>query len=313
MEVSLPMSEDPWRPLGIDTDEEVAEYDALHDGVTAWMAASFWAWVRDAVTVYRRYGAYDGLINDSSRAAMLDTDLAEAMCQKLRIPLPNLRSREVDSYTGQNQLRQAMESLIKHAAPLQIADYLLGHGGHARAADLEELLGRSKSAWEVGVRAGRPGLVRRVPLGVQVAADWVMARAGRAGVRLAKAWDELYGLVPNPSEAYRLAIVAVEDAAVPVVSPQNSSATLGTVLKQIEDQRDWRLLMDREHASAPSSGVLVGMMRTLWHGQHDRHGGQPTAPGNVSVKEAAIAVSLAVTLVQWFDAGLIQRAPRPAV
>jgi hypothetical protein len=137
-----------------------------------------------------------------------------------------------------------------------------------------------------------------------------MARAGRAGTRLAKAWEELYGLTPNASAAYRLAILAVEDAAAPVISPNNSNATLGTMLRQIEDQKDWRLPMEREHNRTSSSDVLVGMLRMLWHGQHDRHGGQPSAPGNVSIDEAQVAVSLAVTLVQWFDVGLIQRTPR---
>ncbi|MEV5769130.1 hypothetical protein AB0L34_31870 [Micromonospora sp. NPDC052213] len=80
------------------------------------------------------------------------------------------------------------------------------------------------------------------------------------------------------------------------------------MLKQLEDQGDWRLPMEREHTSAPSSHVIIAMLRMLWHGQHDRHGGQPSAPGNVSVDEAQVAVSVAVTLVQWFDAGLIQRA-----
>ena len=32
-----------WRPLRIDSEDEVAEYDALHDGVPSWMAAGFWA------------------------------------------------------------------------------------------------------------------------------------------------------------------------------------------------------------------------------------------------------------------------------
>lgn len=296
------MSQETWRPLGVESDEQVADYDALHDGVPEWMGAPFWAWVRDALTLYRRYS--DG----SGREAMLDTDLGEALCQTLRIALPNLRVQFVSEAAGTRQLKAAMEALGRHPAPLQIADYLLGHGAHAKGEDLNVLLERSKSVWQVGVRSGRAGLVRRVPLGVQVAADSVMGRAGRAGVRLAKAWEELYGLVPNASEAYRLAILAIEDAAVPVVSPTNRNATLGTVLKQIEDQGDWQLPMDREHASAPSGSVLVGMIRVLWHGQHDRHGGQPSAPGNVSVDEATVAVSLAVTLVHWFDAGVVRRS-----
>ena len=297
------MSEEPWRPLGVDTDEEVAHYDALHDGVPEWMGASFWAWVRDALTYRARYG--------SGSVEMLDTSLAEAMCQTLKIPLPNLRAEAAFPGRGAQQLAAAMKVLKMQQAPmamLQIADYLLARGGHADSGQLNTVLERSRSAWEVGTRAGLPGLTRRVPRGVQVAADSVMARSGRAGVRLAKAWEQLYGVDPNPSEAYRLAILAVEDAAVPVVSPDNERATLGTVLKQIEDQRDWKLPMDREHDNASSGVVLTGMMRLLWHGQHDRHGGQPSAPGDVSADEAIVAVSLAVMLVHWLEAGLIQRS-----
>ncbi|ADD40037.1 hypothetical protein [Stackebrandtia nassauensis] len=295
------MSEETWRPLGVDDEDEVAQYDALHDGVPSWMASPYWAWNQDALTIYRRYR--DG----SGRIAMLDTKLAEEMCQALRLSFPNLRTDAIDSRIGKEQLKTAMEYLVKHSAPLQIADYLLAHDGHAAHAEMDSLLERSKSVWTIGTRAGRPALVRRVPLGVQVAVDTVIGQAGQAGVRLAKAWEELYGLNPDASAAYRLAILAVEDAAVPVVSPNNQSATLGTVLKQIEDQKNWKLPMDREHPNAPSREVLVSMMRMLWHGQHDRHGGQPTAPGNVSVDEATIAVSLAASLVHWFEAGLIQR------
>ncbi|MFB7860058.1 hypothetical protein [Rhodococcus qingshengii] len=90
-----------------------------------------------------------------------------------------------------------------------------------------------------------------------------MARAGRAGVRLAKAWEELYGLDSNPSEAYRLAILAVEDASIPVVPPHNTRATLGTALSQIENQGNWKLPMEREHQNAPTADVIIGMMRVL--------------------------------------------------
>lgn len=295
------MSEEAWRPLGVETDAQVAGYDALHDGVPPWLQASFWAWIGDAVMQTCRYN--DG----SGRVPMLDSGLAERMCQTLRIPLPNLRSSAVHPLAGQNQRKAAVDTLTKHEAPLQIADYLLAHDSHARQEDLSALLERGKSAWQVGTRSGKPGLVRRVPDGVQVAADSVMTRTGRAGVRLAAAWEQLYGISPSASESYRLAILAVEDVAVPIVSPTNASATLGTVLRQLEDQKDWKLPMGREHAGAPSGDVVVSMLRLLWHGQHDRHGGQPSAPGNVSAEEATIAVSLAVALVHWFDAGLIER------
>lgn len=295
------MTDEPWRPLGVDSEDEVAAYDALHDGVPDWMAAAFWAWVRAAISHHRT--GWHGRPAEGLRESE-----TEEMAQTLRIALPNLRVKRFDESAGQQQINSAMKSLRAFGQPLQVADYLLAHFPAAQPEVLEALLERSKSSRTIGNRSGKPGLVRRVPLGVQTGADTVIGRAGRAGVRLAKAWEELYGLSPNPSEAYRSAILAVEDCAVPVVSPKNSAATLGTVLRQMEDQADWRLPMTREHSKAPSREVLLGMMRLLWHGQHDRHGGQPSAPGNVNQEEAVVAVGVATTLVHWFDAGLVGRS-----
>lgn len=291
-----------WRPLGVDDADEIAEYDALHDGLPGWIYAAFWAWVRESLTEYRRFR--DG----SGSVPHLNESLAEALAQSLRITAPNLRFVGIDSTTGRTQL-DSMLTLLQHKAdPLQVADYILAFGSTRRPAVLEELLTRGKSAWTVGSRSGRPGLVRRVPEGVQIGADETISRAGRAGVRLARAWENVYGIAPNPSEAYRLAILAVEDAAIPVVSPKNEKATLGTVIAQMSDQGDWGLPLAREHQDVPTRDVLIGMMRALWHGQHDRHGGQPSAPGDVSMGEATVAVGLATTLVQLFDAGLVRRA-----
>lgn len=291
------MSERAWRPLGVDTENEIAEYDALHDGLPEWMAAAFWAWVHGQITEVRSYS--DG----SGRVAMLNESLTEQMCQTLRIALPNLRMSYVDIANGKKQLSGAMSALREFPRPLQIADYLLAHtAGKQASSEFTDLLLRSNSAWTVGERLGLLGLVRRVAEGVQVSLDDVMVRAGQAGVRLAKAWGALYGLNPDPSHAYNLAIKAVEDAAIPVVSPTNRSATLGSVIAQMEQQGDWELPLDREHAKAPSGDSLIAMMRMLWHGQFDRHGGQPLVAGDVSFDEAQIAVGLAVTLVSWFDA-----------
>ncbi len=290
-----------WRPLGVDTDEGVAEYDALHDGVPEWMVDAYWRWVHDTLVEYQRAGT-------TTAGWMVRASAAEHLCQTLKIPLPDIRTRYTSTTQGDQQWAALIKALRDHPHPLQVADYLLAFDAKAQSDELEPILTRAKSAWTIGTRAGRPALVRRVPVGVQIAADSVMARSSQAGVRLAQAWEALYGLEPNASEAYRLAILAVEDAAVPVVSPTNASATLGTVLRQIEDQRDWRLPIDREHTNGRSGDVLVAMMRMLWHGQHDRHGGQPSAPGNVSLDEARVAVTLSVTLVDWFSGGLPRRA-----
>src|SRR4051812_23077986 len=114
MRESGAVSEETWRPLGLESEDEIADYDALHDGVPPWLWEPLWAWIRDALTMYRSYR------DRSGRVPMLNTDLAEQMCQVLRIPLPNLRSRTVNLAVGTNQLNGAIETLAGHPTPLQI-------------------------------------------------------------------------------------------------------------------------------------------------------------------------------------------------
>jgi hypothetical protein len=100
---------------------------------------------------------------------------------------------------------------------------------------------------------------------------------------------------------------AVEAAAIPVVSPANAKATLGTVIRDLENQQArWRLAVAAPSGTDPIA-PLLGMLRLLWQGQTDRHGsGGPTvAP---SAEAAAAAVHLAATLVQWFRAGVVSRS-----
>ena len=287
-------SETSWRPLGIDSDEEIAEYDALHDGIPEWMYSALWEWVRSEITIVKKDYATKGSVQH------LDRRIVEPMLQTLQIRIPDVRN-------SFHPIRDMIITLQDESKDLQIVDYILAHSSRAKADKLEEILTRCKSAWTVGTRSGKRGLARRVPLGVQVGAGSVIERAGRAGKHLAKAWENLYGIQHNISEAYRLAILAVEDAAIPRISPYNGRATLGTVLRDLESQGDWSLPMTREHEKAPSKDVLIGMIRLLWHGQHDRHGGQ-AGQEPVSEQEAIVAIGLATTLVHWFDAGIVVRS-----
>lgn len=101
-----------------------------------------------------------------------------------------------------------------------------------------------------------------MPLGVQETADHIMEPAGDAGRRLSEAWHAAFGVNPDPSKAYGLAIKAVEDAAKPVVSPNDGKVTLGKMIGVIRDQ-GWGLPLQREDSQAPTSEVLLGMLRAL--------------------------------------------------
>lgn len=109
---------------------------------------------------------------------------------------------------------------------------------------------------------------------------------------------------PNPEEAYEKAIKSVEEAGAHVVSPENTGTTLGTMCRDVETQRSWRLPLD-EIARNPSNDAAVKMARALWSGQESRHGGngyrKPT------MEEAEAAVLLAVPLVQWSTSGVLAR------
>lgn len=66
----------------------------------------------------------------------------------------------------------------------------------------------------------------------------------------------------------------------------------------------WRLPFKREHTEYLSRDVLLGMLKSLYRGQRDRHGSD--AYSDVTPEEAEAAVLMAVPLVGWFARGLIE-------
>lgn len=282
------MTEQPWRPLFDDGGEGAEQYDALEEGVPPWLASSLAAWIRDVV---------------------LESPGAPA--EKLRLVERRLRWQiNWDTANYDSPMKALFDAAADETGLLKLTDFCLAYlvrlRGPAVARTLESLLVQGGSAWTVGERAGSLGLVRRVPEGVQEAAEAMFSR-GDAGRLLLRAWGQVFGMNPNPSEAYRLAVKAVEAACIPVVSPTNDRATLGTVVAQMEQQGDWSLPFDREDERARSPIVLVAMMRMLWHGQHDRHAGGNDLPLSVSQPAAETAVAGAVSLVQWFTSGAVAR------
>lgn len=196
------MADEVWRPLGFDGDDAVRDH-ALHNGIPDWVAASFWAWMRSAFTValgdnisgtIYRFGK--SILRTAERVIRFSTGW------------------DGDVFEISSAMAAIRRSLPDDQAALRLADFLVSEG-RGNLNDLDMILNESGSAWKLGIRAGKPGLVRRVPEGVQVQADAVIASAGHAGSRLTQAWEKAFGISPDPSGAYTLAVRAVEDAAVP--------------------------------------------------------------------------------------------------
>jgi hypothetical protein len=298
------VSEPTWRPWGLDRAEDATSYDALHDGVPRWMEASFWEWIEARFTRYVR--SEDGVTYPIPRARF-DNGLLRQAERLLRLPVG------INALTpgkGLQAIRTTVE--VSGFPALRLADYLLSAQAeteqHPIAAELDQVLHQSGSAWRVGTRYGRIGLVRRVPEGVQLNADEVMRTSGQAGSRLVQAWDRAFGLEPDPSAAYDLAVRAVEDAAIPVVVPRQADASLGHVIGQLRTDGDWALPLVREEPTARTESIVLRLCQALWRGHRDRHGGGSTSySGPVTQEEAETAVTIAVPLVQWFASGMVQR------
>jgi hypothetical protein len=284
-------TQEQWLPLGVDGNKVVAFITPWAD-IPDFFQQSLWNWV-DSNLVARTLNGY-----------VFDVELVRLAERKLHTKLPHSEPHNVNS--GPDALREHYNR-VGTKPLLAFVDFLMSNlpDKHVRLGALEQLLIESGSGWRVGTRAGEPGLVQRLPEGVVVAAE-ATVQHGAAGTRLAQAWEAVFGVNPDPSNGYRLAVKAVEDAAIPVVCPNDTTATLGKVIGEV-NAGTWKLPHLREDANSPTHDVLVGMMRTLWVGQHDRHGGPSTVgvPA-VTQEEAESAVILAVTLVGWFETGKVQ-------
>lgn len=282
-----------WLPLGVDGDEAV-QFSAPWTDIPEWFQESLWQWLTP-ILVWEGNG-YTG--------PRFRVEILRRAELALHLKLPVFSDHYTDS--GVSAVRSRYTELGSKPL-LAFIDFVLSilESDAPFIEELEGLLLRSGSGWATGLRARRPGLVQRLPAGVVAAASEVV-RLGDAGKRLADAWDATFGMNPDPSNGYRLAVVAVEHASIRVVPTGKAEPTLGDVIRTLE-RGTWKLPHLREHDLAPSHDVLVSMLRMLWRGHHDRHGG-PSAVGvpAVTQDEAESAVMLAVTLVGWFATGKVQ-------
>jgi hypothetical protein len=180
------------------------------------------------------------------------------------------------------------------------------------AGELDRILREAGSVWCVRETPGRVEcfLERRADPAAGEAIRVIANEAGRDNEHLSRAWQLAYGQSPNPGEAYREAVKAVEVVAIPVVLPNDPAATLGKVIASMrQSPTKWKSVFGR--SVTPATGarqtpveVAIQMLDLLWKNQTDRHGiapDQPAAP--ISQEQAELAVNLALTLVQLFRAG----------
>jgi hypothetical protein len=292
-----------WQPLSRRGTDPSPEEDTLHEGVPSHLAQPLLHWID---SLFEHTDWEDEFSASERRAGRI---AARVRLDLGSVPLSRAHAENNDDTWCASRALVYLAGESDDSVLLDVADAALADGASKEAArDLERLLADSGSAWRVA--DNRKSLERRVE---PTAADvFRQAASGNPGPHLAAAWAAAYGRHPDPSRAYSEAIKALEAACIPIVIPgaRGARATLGKVIIDLSDhQQDWRLAI---HAAGAPGDIspLLAMLRLLWQGQTDRHGGPaPTIPVSASAAEAA--VHLAVTLVQWFRSGAVHRVGRP--
>ena len=171
---------------------------------------------------------------------------------------------------------------------------------------LDELLMLAGSVWQVDSR-GLRCLVRRVDPTAATAFANASSPSDVTSTELGEAWTAAYGRNPDASDAWDHSIKAVETMLIPIVIPTNPKATLGVVIKTLNDRGHlWQLAL-KGHDKSASVAPLVSMLRLMWPNP-DRHGGRGSR--QPSIVEAQAVVQLAVTIAQWARSGILSKRPQ---
>lgn len=286
-----------WKPLSIREGRGMHDYDGPFEGVPDWLFASLWTWASERYPVYA-----DGHYRRAAVAEYRRIGMA------LRLSLDNPRDPNPDRA---NDLQNTLYSLTyeDRSLLLDVVDFALSQIGTAATQQfhrthLEVILTQAGSVYRVQ-EAAASYLARRVAPELQAAADAQMTE-GRPGEHITRAWRAIYSRNPDPSDGYREAIKAVEAAAIPIVSPANHRATLGTVIADLRNDPTKWVVSLRSPSPDEQVPAVRGMLELLWKGHLARHGTpDPSAPLDVSQGDAEAALHLALTLVQWFTSGVI--------
>ncbi|MDQ1128294.1 hypothetical protein [Microbacterium sp. SORGH_AS_0888] len=277
-----------WHKRGADP----VELKALYAGVPSWLERYLVAWVK-AVSYKNDMGVWGNEAKPNPEY-ILEYETAVRRPVSMELTFVAGGAERLLRDMGEDEFLDFVDFLL-----FRVSEESSQRSGPL-VRKLEEILLDAGSEWRVGKRAGFVSLEKRVPDGVALAAEQAIAASGDAGQLLAEAWHAAFGKSPDAEEAYEKAIKAVEEAGAHVVSPNNKKATLGTMIRDMKSQTDWKLPLGSAEADAP-----VRMAEALWQGQESRHGGngyrKPTP------QEAEAAVLLAVPLVQWFSSGVVAR------
>lgn len=280
------MSQDAWVPLSVRTGAR--QPFAPVEGVPGFLWNYLRNWIKDAI----RDDAQTGI----------DIDLT------LRLNA----QRFINGYpTVGDAVAAALEKPLRNqVALLDVTDWLL-HRGKGSAETLERLL--ATAGHVLRVSPDGDGLVQRLDPSAWALYQHATRPQDAASDHMHEAWTLTFGQHPKPGQGWGEAVKAVECLLKPVVSPNDSKATLGKMTAAIRNGHDkWTcalpsrdLKVNGHQTVKPGLEVLTDCLATIGY-QPGRHGGDDT--GQVEQVTAESMVLLATTVLGWLRNGVLSLA-----
>ena len=145
----------------------------------------------------------------------------------------------------------------------------------------------------------------RQPPEITELVEEVTSDRSRAAEHLRRSWTLAFSREADPNAACVEATKAIEAAARDTIEPNNSRATLGTMIAAMEAKpTKWNT--DLTSPDLDGVGTVIGMMKAVWKG-HLRHG-NPNEPLDVPAERCEMIVHSAALLVHWFSSGRVRQA-----
>jgi hypothetical protein len=136
--------------------------------------------------------------------------------------------------TMNDLMRDVVDSILRHLPSLdQPGDSVAQNKLRVLVAALESILTQSSSAFAVDFSDGMH-LAQRVDRTAEQASADAVEHAGHASGLLKTAWSATFQREPNPSYAYRDAVLAVEFVACQTFTSAKEQASLGDAISCLE-------------------------------------------------------------------------------
>jgi hypothetical protein len=199
-----------------------------------------------------------------------------------------------------------VDSILQHLPAFdESGDYVTQNKLRVLVAALQSILAESSSAFAVDFSDGMR-LVQRVDKTAEQASADAVEQDGHASGLLKTAWSATFNRNPNPSSSCRDAVLAVEWVACRAFTPGDEQPSLGKAIGHLQGTlTTWTVATLDDHQQT-SAETLLAMLKTVWQ-NYQRHLGADDSPAQPATQEEAEAILfLAVTIVRWFERGLVK-------